>query len=75
VTAGPYRASRNPIYLGFAILYAAAAIGTRAVWPLVTLGGVIGAVDRWVIAREERYLATKFPTEFESYRRQTRRWA
>lgn len=74
VTTGPYRLSRNPIYLGFALAYAGIAIHLRTGWALVLLPGVIAAVDRAVIAREENYLEQTFPAEFRDYRARTGRW-
>jgi protein-S-isoprenylcysteine O-methyltransferase Ste14 len=74
VTTGPYRFTRNPMYVGMAALYLALALGFGVIWALATLPFVLLAVDRLVIAREERYLETKFGEEYLSYKRRIRRW-
>jgi protein-S-isoprenylcysteine O-methyltransferase Ste14 len=74
VTTGPYRVSRNPGYLGMALVYAGIAVLTGALWVLATLVPVLILIDRGVIAREERYLENKFGEEYRRYKAQTRRW-
>jgi protein-S-isoprenylcysteine O-methyltransferase Ste14 len=74
VTDGPYRFTRNPIYLGMALSYAGAFLFLGYLWPAVTLPLTIWAVDRWVIAKEERYLESKFGTRYNDYRARVRRW-
>ena len=74
VTEGPYRITRNPGYLGFALVYAGIALLASALWPLLTLVAVLVVVDRGVIAREERYLEAKFGAEYTGYKRRVRRW-
>jgi protein-S-isoprenylcysteine O-methyltransferase Ste14 len=74
VTSGPYRFSRNPMYLGMAFLYIGMAFAVGAIWALTVLPLVIAAVDQLVIAREEAYLVDKFGRPYSQYMRQTRRW-
>ena len=74
VTAGPYRWSRNPMYLSLVCLYVATAIFLNTWWALVLLPVVVVAIDRLVIAREERYLSAAFPAEYAAYRARVRRW-
>ncbi len=74
VTEGPYRRSRNPIYLGMALIYlgvvcAIASLGVLVLFPLVLL-----VMEFGVIRREERYLAEVFGEAYESYRQEVRRW-
>jgi protein-S-isoprenylcysteine O-methyltransferase Ste14 len=74
VTGGPYRVSRNPMYLGMAGAYAGAAVATGVLWALAWLPVVLLAIDSLVIPREERHLAAVFGEEYERYRRRVRRW-
>src|SRR5918999_4876649 len=54
VTTGPYRLTRNPAYLGMALIYVGIALLADAPWALVPLPVVLVLIDRGVIAREER---------------------
>ncbi len=74
VTSGPYRLTRNPMYLGMACLYVALAFALGIVWALAVLPAVLAVVDRVVIAREEHYLAAKFGERYLDYKRRVRRW-
>lgn len=74
VTEGPYRLTRNPMYVSLVALYAALSLVLNTWWPLVLLPLVVLAVDRIVIAREERYLSTAFPDAYAAYRARVRRW-
>jgi protein-S-isoprenylcysteine O-methyltransferase Ste14 len=74
VTDGPYRFTRNPAYLGMALLSAGIAFLADAPWALLPLGLVLLVIDRGVIAREERYLDGLFGDEYSAYRRRVRRW-
>jgi protein-S-isoprenylcysteine O-methyltransferase Ste14 len=74
VTTGPYRLTRNPAYLGMALLYAGIAVMSSALWVLLPLPFVLAVVDRAVIAREERYLERKFGSEYLDFKARVRRW-
>lgn len=74
VSGGPYRISRNPGYLGMALVYAGIAVIADALWALTILAVVLAVVDRGVIVREERYLERKFGAEYVAYRSRVRRW-
>jgi len=74
VTSGPYGFTRNPMYLGMAILYAALALSLGVILALAFLPVVIFAVDRLVIAREEPYLERMFGDNYRDYKRRVRRW-
>lgn len=74
VTDGIYGVTRNPIYLGFAITYLALAVGLESPLAIVLLIPCLLVVDRFVIQREERYLAARFGADYEAYRRRVRRW-
>jgi protein-S-isoprenylcysteine O-methyltransferase Ste14 len=74
VTDGPYRFTRNPMYIGMAGAYAGAAIAAGTLWPLALLPIVLLVVDRAIIPREERHLAKRFGEEYERYRQRVPRW-
>lgn len=74
VTHGPYRFTRNPMYTGMALAYVGGAMVINSGWALLILPLVLFALYRLVISREERYLSSAFPDEYESYRRNVRRW-
>jgi protein-S-isoprenylcysteine O-methyltransferase Ste14 len=74
VTSGPYRLTRNPMYLGMAFLYVAFAFAFGVIWALAFLPAVILVVDRFVIAREEPYLERKFGQTYRDYKARARRW-
>lgn len=74
IAEGPYRLSRNPMYLGMAVAAAGIALFFESIAALVLLAGVIVVMDRWVIEREEAYLARRFGDEFAAYRKRVRRW-
>jgi protein-S-isoprenylcysteine O-methyltransferase Ste14 len=74
VRSGPYRFSRNPIYLAFSLLQLGIAIWANSLWLLATLAGAVLLVDRVVIRREERYLERKFGAGYLEYKARVRRW-
>jgi protein-S-isoprenylcysteine O-methyltransferase Ste14 len=74
VTSGPYRLTRNPMYLGMAFLYVAFAFAFGVTWALAFLPAVLVIVDRFVIAREEPYLERKFGQAYRDYKARVRRW-
>jgi protein-S-isoprenylcysteine O-methyltransferase Ste14 len=73
-TSGIYTRTRNPMYLGMALILLGAGLAFRSPGILLLFPVVILVVDRLVIAREERYLAGLFRAEFEIYRKRVRRW-
>ena len=74
VTHGPYRFTRNPMYLGMTLLYSGLALRANFGWPLLLLPLVLVAVVQLVIRREERYLASEFGAAYDDYRHRVRRW-
>jgi protein-S-isoprenylcysteine O-methyltransferase Ste14 len=74
VTGGPYRVTRNPMYVSLVALYVGVTLLMNSWWPFVFLPAVVLIIDRAVIAREERYLASAFPTEYRAYTKRVRRW-
>lgn len=74
VSVGPYRISRNPMYVGMAVGYVALSILVGSVWALVLLPLVLGLLTYGVILREERVLAGEFGASYATYRASVRRW-
>jgi protein-S-isoprenylcysteine O-methyltransferase Ste14 len=74
VVSGPFRFTRNPMYLGMVSLLFAWAIYLSA--PLATLGPFAFALftTRFQIIPEERVMTTKFGDDYERYRKSVRRW-
>jgi protein-S-isoprenylcysteine O-methyltransferase Ste14 len=74
VTWGPYRLSRNPMYVGLATAYIGEAFLTRQIWPAVLLPVVVAYVNWVVIPVEQARLTEVFPSEYPAYQRRVRRW-
>jgi protein-S-isoprenylcysteine O-methyltransferase Ste14 len=74
LTEGPYRWSRNPIYIGLTAAYAGIGIAVDAPWVWVLLPPTLVVMHYGVIAREERYLERKFGAEYLDYKASVRRW-
>jgi protein-S-isoprenylcysteine O-methyltransferase Ste14 len=74
VRTGPYRFSRNPIYLAFSVLQLGIAMWVNSVWLLITLAGAVALINFVVIPREERYLERKFGALYLDYKVSVRRW-
>ncbi len=74
LTSGPYRRSRNPLYLGMLLLQGGAAVilaspGMLSVLPIVWL-----ILDNLVVPREERYLRLRFAAAYRAYAEAVPRW-
>ncbi|MFN3536465.1 MAG: methyltransferase family protein [Brevundimonas sp.] len=74
ITNGIYALSRNPIYLGFTILYAGLAIGLDSPLAAAMILPCLIVIDRFVIVREETYLERKFGPAYSAYKARVRRW-
>ena len=74
ISAGPYRFSRNPLYVASALLYTGASLWFGALWTLTLLPFPLGILQFYVIAREERYLERRFGREYLDYKARVRRW-
>jgi protein-S-isoprenylcysteine O-methyltransferase Ste14 len=74
VRTGPYRFSRNPIYLAFSLFQLGIAIWVNSVWLLATLVGAVALINTIVIPREEQYLERRFGVEYLDYKVAVRRW-
>lgn len=71
---GPYRYSRNPIYLGMALVYAGLSLAAASPAALVMLLPCLLVIRYYVIAREEAYLESKFGESYLQYKNRVRRW-
>ena len=74
VRNGPYRFTRNPLYLAMTIVHLGIGIWMNSAWVVGTLLPTLAIISRGVIAREEAYLERKFGDEYRSYKAQVRRW-
>ena len=73
IVGGPFRISRNPLYLAGILFHAGVAMAANAFWPLVLLLPAIALVNT-LIKREEAYLTKRFGLEYDAYRNRVRRW-
>lgn len=74
VRHGPYRFSRNPMYLSLCLLQTGIGVALGNLWLPAMLPLALLIVRYGVVAREEAYLARKFGEEYLAYTRQVRRW-
>lgn len=74
VRDGVYAWTRNPMYVGMALLYAGIGLALDSWLVLALLPVVLVVIRLAVIAREERYLAAKFGDEYRGYQASVRRW-
>jgi protein-S-isoprenylcysteine O-methyltransferase Ste14 len=74
VRTGPYRFSRNPIYLAFILLVLGLSVWLNNLWLLVTLVPPVAIIALLVIPREERFLERNFNGQYSGYKAQVRRW-
>jgi protein-S-isoprenylcysteine O-methyltransferase Ste14 len=74
VDTGPYRFTRNPIYLGMMLSLIGLAIAFDSLWSLIALVLFFLVIRYGVVAREEAYLERKFGEVYRSYRARVRRW-
>jgi protein-S-isoprenylcysteine O-methyltransferase Ste14 len=74
VTSGIYRYTRNPMYLGIAVVLLAWAAWLGSAWSLPGIAMFAAYITRFQIVPEERTLLRIFGAEFEAYRERVRRW-
>jgi protein-S-isoprenylcysteine O-methyltransferase Ste14 len=72
--SGVYRVSRNPMYVGMALLQAAIGVGAANGWILLLLPVSLAVVWATAIRHEEAYLERKFGEPYLAYKRRVRRW-
>ena len=74
VTAGIYRFTRNPIYLGFLLMVIGCPLNSGVIWGLLLAPFYMMTMSRLVIEKEEAYLEKKFGKTYLSYKSRVRRW-
>ena len=74
VESGPYRFTRNPIYLGMFLVLTGLAIAFDNLWLLIMLLPFALVIRYGVVAREEAYLERKFGQAYRDYKKRVRRW-
>jgi protein-S-isoprenylcysteine O-methyltransferase Ste14 len=74
VTWGPYRFTRNPMYLGLTFAYLGEASLLKQVWPVLLLPFTLAYLNWTVIPVEETKLGDAFKDEYAEYRQRVRRW-
>ncbi len=74
VTDGPFRFTRNPLYVALIGLYLGITLLVNAVWPLLLLVPMWIVLDWGVVRREEQYLEAKFGEPYLAYQARVRRW-
>ncbi|GLS28299.1 methyltransferase family protein [Neomesorhizobium albiziae] len=74
VTTGIYRWTRNPIYLGFFLVYGGIGVVAQSTWGLVLTLPLAFLIRYGVVAREEAYLERRFGGAHLDYKRRVRRW-
>ena len=71
---GPFRWSRNPIYVGMLASYAGLAMMLGVPWALALLPGPVLVLQRWIVPFEESRLRARFPGHYDAYAGRVRRW-
>ncbi len=74
ITSGPYRFTRNPMYVSLTLLYAGVATLYQCAWAVPLLAVVLVYIDRRVIRPEERFLERRFGADYARYCANVRRW-
>ncbi len=74
VASGMYLHTRNPMYLGMALIMGGLGLMLRSPAALALVPAAMLAIDGFVIAREEKYLVRTFGDSYRAYRQRVRRW-
>jgi protein-S-isoprenylcysteine O-methyltransferase Ste14 len=74
IDEGPFRLSRNPLYVGLLVLYLGLAFLAPTVWGLVLFPAAVVLVLWGAINPEEQYLHERFGAQYDDYARRVRRW-
>jgi protein-S-isoprenylcysteine O-methyltransferase Ste14 len=74
VPTGPYRFTRNPIYIGLSAIYLGIAALAGSLWIALLVVPALLVLHFGVVLREEAYLERRFGEEYRAYRTRVRRW-
>ena len=74
VTWGPYRFSRNPMYVGLTIAYLGEAGILKQLWPILLLPLTVAYLNWIVLPVEEARLTGAFGGDYQRYQAKVRRW-
>lgn len=74
VTGGPFKFSRNPIYISLTLIYLGIVLAAGLAWALLLLPPLLVIIQTAVVRREERYLERRFGEAYRNYCQATRRW-
>lgn len=74
VTGGPFRFSRNPMYVGLTLIYLGLSLAVNTGWGFIALVPLLVVMHHGVVLREERYLERKFGETYQRYRAKVRRY-
>jgi protein-S-isoprenylcysteine O-methyltransferase Ste14 len=74
VDSGPYRFTRNPLYVALTLMYVGLTLAFDTWWGFILLVPVLIIMHLGVIRREERYLEGKFGESYRGYRARVRRY-
>jgi protein-S-isoprenylcysteine O-methyltransferase Ste14 len=74
VSSGPFRFSRNPLYLCLTVMYLGLTLAVNTWWGIAVVVPLIIVMHAGVVLREERYLEKKFGEPYRQYRARVRRY-
>ena len=74
VTSGPYRVTRNPMYLSMVLFMLGISLMFALEWGVILTPILWLGYDRLIVAREEAYLTAKFGSAYQALLKKTRRW-
>jgi protein-S-isoprenylcysteine O-methyltransferase Ste14 len=74
VTDGPFRLTRNPVYLGFSLIFLGTTLIVGTLWGLLLMPFLILTMNSIIIRAEESYLRNRFALRYEEYSARVRRW-
>ncbi len=74
IREGPFRYSRNPLYLALLLLLIAAALLAGSLWLILAVPVLLFLLDAFAIRPEEEYLERKFGDVYRDYKASVRRW-